>query len=266
MTRNASRVQGISPDEKQSSGEVSTPATGELVVPEAMRTAEGTVSAMSSARQKQLALLLCNGEMASRQVLHSLAAQADVMVCADGGANAARENGLRPHVIIGDFDSITADTRRHFEGLGVRFVHQKGQDNTDFEKALLLLRDQNPHTVAICGVTGKLLDHTLGNFSILRRYVKDFRIVLFDRHYRVDVLMGEGTFMSTPGSRVSVVPLTEARAVHSSGLRYPLDGDDLAFGLAEGTCNEAVDDSFTIATGDGVLLVFRELEQGLFRV
>ncbi|MBR9978476.1 MAG: thiamine diphosphokinase [Bacteroidetes bacterium] len=209
------------------------------------------------------ALLICNGEMTTGAVLRSLASQLDFIVCADGGANAAHAHGLRPDVIIGDFDSITNETRGHYLRAGVSFIHQAGQNDTDFEKALLLLREKGMRTVAICGVTGKLLDHTLGNFSILLRYVQDFRLVLFDMHYRVDVITGQGSFPSMQGSRVSIVPLSSARGVQSSGLRYPLNGEQLAFGIAEGTCNEALGETFTISSESGVLLVFRELHEGL---
>lgn len=156
--------------------------------------------------ERPSALLICNGEMTSRRVLHALAAQVDSIVCADGGANAARRAGITPDTIIGDFDSITEDTRAHFTRAGVPFLHLARQDNTDFEKALILLRARGIRTVAVCGVTGRLLDHTLGNFSILLRYVDDFRIVLFDIHYRVDLITSTAEFTSTPGDRISIVP------------------------------------------------------------
>ena len=210
------------------------------------------------------ALLLCNGEMASRKVVHAIERQVDMVVCADGGANAAREMGITPHAVIGDFDSIAADTRAHFSRVGVSMMHLDRQDDTDFEKALILLRMQEIRTVAVCGVTGKLLDHTLGNFSILLRYVDAFRIVLFDPHYRIDVITGPAAFPSRPGDRISVIPLAPARGVRYDGLRYPFQGAQLAFGIAEGTCNEALGERFDITLEDGVLLVFRELHEGMW--
>jgi thiamine pyrophosphokinase len=216
--------------------------------------------------ERPSALLICNGEMTSRRVLHSLAAQVDSIMCADGGANAARHAGLTPDTIIGDFDSITEDTRAHFKRAGVPFLHLERQDNTDFEKALILLRARGIRTVAVCGVTGRLLDHTLGNFSILLRYVDAFRIVLFDIHYRVDLITATAEFTSTPGDRISIVPLEAARGVHYSGLRYPFQGPLLATGVAEGTCNEALGDNFTVAMENGVLLVFRELHEAMWQL
>lgn len=212
------------------------------------------------------ALLICNGEMASPRVLNALVAQADMVVCADGGANAARSLGIMPHVIIGDFDSIRNETRVFFEHAGVSLMHLERQDDTDFEKALILLRMQEVETVAVCGVTGKLLDHTLGNFSILLRYIDAFRIVLFDPHYRVEVITRETRFISRAGDRISIVPLSRARGVRYKGLRYPFEGESLAFGIAEGTCNEALGEEFTVSLSEGILLVFRELHADLWKL
>lgn len=215
---------------------------------------------------RSVALLICNGEMAARPVIDALAAQAGIIVCADGGANAARRVDLVPQVNIGDFDSIDAATRAHYERAGVSMMHLERQDDTDFEKALGLLRLQRVKTVAVLGVTGKLLDHTLGNFSIILRHVDTFRIVLFDPHYRVDVIDRPTRFTARPGDRISIVPLAPAHGVRYDGLRYPFEGETLAFGLAEGTCNEAVGEEFTITIQSGVLLVFRELHEGMYSI
>ncbi len=216
--------------------------------------------------ERPSALLICNGEMTSRRVLRALVSQVDSVMCADGGANAARNAGIMPDTIIGDFDSITEDTRAHYKRAGVPFLHLERQDDTDFEKALILLRARGMRTVAVCGVTGRLLDHTLGNFSILLRYVDAFRIVLFDTHYRVDIITSSTEFTSSPGDRVSIVPLAAARGVHYSGLRYPFQGPLLAYGVAEGTCNEARSDNFTVSLEVGVLLVFRQLHERMWRL
>lgn len=225
---------------------------------------EAKASDVTQGRDDHRALLLCNGEMASRRVVHALERQVGMVLCADGGANAARAMGILPHAVIGDFDSITADARAYYERSGVAMMHLDRQDDTDFEKALILLRMRNVREVAVCGVTGKLLDHTLGNFSILLRYVDAFRIVLFDPHYRIDLITGHTAFVSRPGDRISVIPLAPARGVRYKGLRYPFEGARLAFGIAEGTCNESLGDRFEISLDEGVLLVFRELHEGMW--
>ena len=210
-------------------------------------------------------LLICNGEMPGTAVLRHLAGQARSIVCADGGANAAREAEILPGTVIGDFDSISDETREDFTARGVEMLRLERQDDTDFEKALKLLVERGCERVVILGLTGKLLDHTLGNFSILLRYVHQLRVAMFDRDYRMDVLTSSGSFRAVKGDRVSVVPLPSAQDVHYEGLEYPLDGEDLSFGDLEGTCNTAMGERFEIRFRDGVLLLFRSLHADLYR-
>ncbi|MDT8324362.1 MAG: thiamine diphosphokinase [Bacteroidota bacterium] len=210
------------------------------------------------------ALLLCNGEMAASDVVRHLASLAHTVVCADGGANVALALGLRPDIIVGDFDSISSEAEEAFAAQGVDMRRMARQDDTDFEKALTLLRERGTRRVVVLGVTGKLLDHTLGNISILHRYLSSMRIVLFDPHFRVDVLQQGGSFRSRPGDRISIVPLPVAERVSYSGLRYPLDAATLTFGAREGTCNEASGDAFSIDFSAGSLLLFRQLHDDLY--
>jgi thiamine pyrophosphokinase len=117
--------------------------------------------------------------------------------------------------------------------------------------------------VVIFGLTGGLLDHTLGNFSILLRYTGSFRLIAFDAHYRIDFINSSMKFRSRPGDRVSVIPLQPALEVSYSGLKYPMREETLACGVREGTCNEALGDAFGIETSGGVLAVFRPLSAEL---
>jgi thiamine pyrophosphokinase len=209
----------------------------------------------------EFSLLICNGAVPHQNLALFLAHCADHVVCADGGANQAYEYGVRPELIIGDLDSLRCDARVHFETLGVEIRRLRDQEDTDFEKALKYLRDAGVKNLAVLGLTGRLLDHTLGNLSILMRYVNDFAFIIYDEHYRIDVLRSERDFSATPGGRVSLIPLLAAEDISTSGLAYPLQREALIFGEREGTCNTALSSSFRIELSKGTLLVFRELCQ-----
>jgi thiamine pyrophosphokinase len=205
------------------------------------------------------ALLICNGAPPDRAMLQALAARAALVVCADGGANVARASGILPHLIIGDLDSITTENRGWFEALGVEIRRDAGQDDTDFEKALRHLSNVGARTLVIAGMTGALLDHTLGNFSILQRYARRFECVLIDPEYRIDVITRDAEFACVPGERISIVPFPIAKGVSYQGLRYPLTDAEMAYGKVEGTCNEATGSRVAVTMRGGMLLVFRSL-------
>jgi thiamine pyrophosphokinase len=211
-------------------------------------------------------LLICNGDLLTLPRSGRLAQGAHSIVCADGGANQARRHGFVPDTIIGDFDSITPETRTHYKGLGTEFVHLDRQDDTDFEKALKLLRKRRCETLVILGLTGGALDHTLGNLSILQRYTGAMDIVIFNEDFRIDIVTETTVFSATPDTRVSIIPLQPARGVSYQGLLYDLPNSKLVNGENEGTCNRATEETFTVSLDSGMLMVMRELTDELLEV
>ena len=84
--------------------------------------------------------------------------------------------GLKPDVIMGDFDSITSTTKKYFSA--ALTLHVERQDNTDMEKALDFCVDQHLSRVIVAGVTGGRIDMTLGNMSALWIYVGRLELVV----------------------------------------------------------------------------------------
>lgn len=203
------------------------------------------------------ALLLCNGEAPDPTIAAVLREKAALLCCADGGAQRARELGWMPHLVVGDLDSIGPDLLRELADAGVDIQHLSGQEDTDLEKCLKVLRDRGMHRILILSATGGLLDHAFGNFSILARYASHLDLVLFDHQYRIDILARSITARVRRGDRVSIVPLPRVTGVTYSGLRYPLFDATLEFGSAEGTCNMAEEECITIDIRDGVYALFR---------
>jgi thiamine pyrophosphokinase len=208
-------------------------------------------------------LLICNGDMPDKRFCQEIAKSAHMVLCADGGANKAYEHGISPASIVGDLDSITPAVLNYYRERDVEIIHLERQDDTDFEKALKLMLDRGTTTLVVLGLTGGLLDHTLGNLSILQRYINSLNITLFDPNYRIDIITRTTTFAASTGSRVSIVPLQSATGVAYEGLLYQLPRTTLSNGSNEGTCNEATADEFTVKMSSGVLMVFRELHADL---
>ena len=66
------------------------------------------------------ALLICNGEK-PKKWLKKWVKEADFVLAADGGANAAAEAGITPDAVIGDLDSASERTRKIFQD--ITFIH-----------------------------------------------------------------------------------------------------------------------------------------------
>ena len=153
----------------------------------------------------------------SPQALAQALVRAPALVAADGGADSLLAMGHRPLATIGDFDSISAAAR---EALGTAaLIHDPGQDDTDFDKALR--RIAAPLVLAL-GFTGDRMDHTLAAMNTLARNPR--RRIVLDADADLCALCPPRLALDlAPGCRVSLMPLAPVRCA-STGLRWPTGG------------------------------------------
>jgi len=197
-------------------------------------------------------LLLCNGEPPSHSLLHRLAGEADMIVAADGGANAALRSGVRPDVIIGDLDSVLPGTRRKFRG--VRVLRVRRQDNTDLEKALDFISASGPAAVAIAGATGGRIDFTLGNLSVFWNYTRELGMTFVGDGWRAFPALRHRTVYAPRGTTVSLLPFGHCTGITLRGLRYPLK--DAAMRPGEiGVSNVVRTSPFSVTVRRGRMLI-----------
>jgi thiamine pyrophosphokinase len=72
---------------------------------------------------------------------------------------------------------------------------------------------------------------------------------------RITVVRGRRTLTGAPGSWCSLLAVGGvAHDVHTTGLRFPLHGDDLLPGSTRGVSNELLATTATVEVRDGVLL------------
>ncbi len=166
------------------------------------------------------ALLICNGQKPGKW-LKKLAKEADFILAADGGADAALAAGVRPDAVIGDLDS--ASPRAHRALKEVPFIHVKRQDNTDFEKALDWLTEQKFEQCVVAGAQGKRLDFTIGNFLSVYPYLCRLNVIFKGDGWAVYPLIKSLNFSARKGARLSLIPLTDCTNVTLKGLKYRLN-------------------------------------------
>ena len=222
---------------------------------------------MTEGEQKKSALLVLGGTLENRRILSHLAAKTQTIVAADGGARHLFRYGLTPHVLIGDLDSTSSERLIDLEKKQVRIIHEHEQESTDFEKALRWLKREGYSTVFVVGIGGGGSDHVLTNMSVLLRYAYEFQVIeAYDDSSKLSILLPESTLYIDRGigTRVSLIPLTSAVGISTSGLEYMLHDEELAFGVRDGLGNRIIHEAgASISIRDGALLVSVELEEHL---
>lgn len=174
--------------------------------------------------------LLGGGEV-TLDTLSEALTRASILVACDGGAKFALDNNVQPVAVIGDMDSIDADSRAKIAEERLFLVTE--QDTTDFEKALM--RCEAPLMLGV-GFTGARLDHELAAFNALVNH--DSKSVILIGSEDVVFRAPKSLRLDLPvGSRFSLFPMGEVRGT-SHGLRWPIDGLEFAPWSRIGTSNE----------------------------
>jgi thiamine pyrophosphokinase len=186
-------------------------------------------------------------------------AGADLVIAADGGAEALVALGIQPHVLVGDFDSVSPATRACVEHAGAEVIALRAdKDWTDTEVALRLAVERGADRVTVFGALGgPRLDHLLGNMLLLTApWLQGCDVNLVDSRHQVFLAQGDGIVVGSPGDLVSLLALTPVvEAVETEGLVYPLRGEPLYQGATRGVSNELVDTRAHVRHGAGDLLV-----------
>ena len=191
------------------------------------------------------AVIVANGEFPSASVMHRWIDRAPLVISLDGAANRLLQLGYRPHLIIGDGDSIQPGLTERY---GVEFLKVDEQETNDLSKAVRYLRKRGCRRLMMLGITGRRDDHTLGNISLLVYYLQmDIKAVAATDWGTFIPCRGNAQLKTTKGQQVSLFNF-RATGIKSNDLVYPPYDTTM---LWQGTLNEAKSDHLSIqAEGD----------------
>lgn len=206
-------------------------------------------------------MLVLAGNPPSEELLSWRVEEASVTIAVDGGIipfiNASQD--LVPNIILGDLDSLPDSENTISELPDVEIVQMKEQDTTDFEKALLWLKQNtNLKKLIILGALGKRTDHLITNLLIASVADESLQITFDD-----DCEWIQRVTPSCPlqlngrkGSNLSILPIRESIGVHTKGLQWDLDGEIIGGSRIIGQSNLCLTDSVEISCASGSFYVF----------
>lgn len=183
----------------------------------------------------------------------------ELVIAADGGLEHTKRLGIRPDVILGDFDSLGYTP----QGANVFPVEK---DDTD---AMLAVRRGLAEGCDLFFLYGSLdgprLDHTIANFQTLQ-FLAD--------HGARGYLIGNDTVVTVVKNGTLRLPKEmqgtisvfcqgpDALGVTLRGLYYPLEDGTLTAGFPLGASNHFTGEESEISVRDGSLLVLWERRDG----
>jgi thiamine pyrophosphokinase len=197
------------------------------------------------------ALIVGNGWMPRLPLISEACADSDYVIAADGGANALWQARLQCDVILGDLDSILPDVFP-----GVPRIAAGDQDYTDLDKAIAFALERSAKAIMMTAVTGDRLDHTFEALCMLVKYGRRSNISLLDETGVARLVNGCLTLPHIAGRTISLLPLTLATGVTTSGLHWDLLSETLSAGIRESISNLALNDCVSVTVGDGDLVVY----------
>ena len=188
------------------------------------------------------------------RLIREQASNCDLLICADRGYSHAKQAGVTPDIVIGDFDSCRDEVDGDFEVI-------KLNTDKDFTDSLVCADkafEYGCKDITILSALGGRLDHTLANFYLLS-YInsKGGRGLLLSANERIE-LMTNGTywFDGLNGLTFSMFPFGCNSAVLSvKGAEYELEAYTLKSEMPIGVSNVFSSNHCRIEVSEGAVII-----------
>ncbi len=196
------------------------------------------------------AVIIGNGDVKDYRYLKEKIHDTDFIICADGGYNHASAMGIKPNVLLGDFDSA-----KDYEKVADRIEYPKRKDFTDGELAVMYAVEHGYNDVVLIAMTGDRLDHTIADILLLTKCKNG---VLIDDNNEIYLLRDEIEISGRKGQTVSIIPINgNVQGISTTGLEYPLCDETLYFASSRGISNVMLDEKCKISIKKGMALVIK---------
>lgn len=191
-----------------------------------------------------------------------------MVIAVDGGLAAVENMGIKPDVVIGDFDTVSPKLlykyKTECDVKVVQLVPEK--DDTDTEAAVCYAIEHGIKMIDILGATGSRFDHTYANMFLLKRaYEQGVTIHLYTGLSKIYLIHGKKEYSRQDffGKYISFIQFDgSALGVTLEGFKYNVS--DFDFDTKKtyrlGISNEPLEDRTSITIREGYMLAVESLE------
>ena len=203
-------------------------------------------------------VVVANGLFPEREELRNIIRSAPLLVCCDGASSTLMQQGIKPHYIVGDLDSISPAIKKEWSDI---IIHIPDQDSNDLTKAVEFAVNKSCKNMLILGAGGLREDHALANISLLHYYLPKLdHVTMISDFGTFTPIVSTTDFKAWKGQQVSIFSMTYDCIISTKGLKYPIQSRKLS-SWWKGTLNEAEGNVFTIELEtEGRIIVYQCFE------
>lgn len=164
----------------------------------------------------------------------------DFFIFCDGGLKHQGALGVKPNLIIGDFDSYPKENALS-QGIET-IVLPCEKDDTDTVFAVKEGLKRGFSDFLLLGVIGQRLDHTLGNVSVLLMLDGAGKCgTIVDDYSEMHIVGRQPAYIEETFSYFSVLNISgKAQGIRIDGAKYPLENAEIACEYQYGISNEVL--------------------------
>ena len=122
----------------------------------------------------------------------------------------------------------------------------------DLEKVLNWCLDNNFNDIDIIGFDGKRIDHTIGNFSIILRFIDKLNIDIITESGIFHTIKNDTIIKNLKNKYISIFSNDSNNQISTIGLKYELKNNKLPE-LNSGTLNYAIKDDVKVFCNNNIL-------------
>ena len=179
----------------------------------------------------------------------------DFVICADKGWLNAKKHGIKPDMIVGDFDSSPYPENTDADITVLPVV----KDDTDtFHIAKYVVENGFTDVLLLGLIGGKRIEHTIANIQTLVFFARNrINATAMDRYSSLMVIKdGSITVPDMPDKFFSLFSMGEkAEGVSIKGAKYPLSDYTLTNSFPIGISNEFIGENVDITVKNGSILL-----------
>lgn len=201
-------------------------------------------------------LIVSGGTPPSKEIFKEEVQLSQLLIAADKGAETFYQNNIKPHYVLGDFDSINAKILEFLVDSNIISFNPE-KDFTDSELAVNKAIELGAKEIVLLGFTGTRVDHTIANIGLLKRCLElNIKAYIRDCYNKIMVVNKETTFTGKSGQIISFQALgANVENFSIRGAKYELEGYKLSFGDPRTISNEFCCNPITIDFNNGYVLV-----------